>query len=96
MVDRMLDTAIGSVIAFLLSLMLLPQWEHENIAGYMKDLVKSAKNYYGPVASYFTLQTVTPPNQEMKLARKQMLTALSNVSGSFNRMLSEPRRFQKA
>ncbi|MGB4884638.1 MAG: FUSC family membrane protein [Ferruginibacter sp.] len=95
MVDRMLDTAIGSVIAFLLSLMLLPQWEHENIAGYMKDLVKSAKNYYGPVASYFTLQTVTPPNQEMKLARKQMLTALSNVSGSFNRMLSEPRRFQK-
>ena len=95
MVDRMLDTAIGSVIAFLLSLMVLPQWEHETIAGYMKDLVKAAKNYYTPVANYFTLQTENPAYPEIKQARRQMLTALSNVSGSFNRMLSEPRRYQK-
>lgn len=95
LIDRMLDTAIGSIIAFILSLVLLPQWEHENISGYMKELIRSAKNYFTPVAAFYSLQTENPPYQEIKLARKQMLTALSNVSGSFNRMLSEPKRFQK-
>ncbi len=92
--DRLIDTAIGSVIAFLANISLLPAWEHEKIAKYMLDAVTSNKNYFKNVSAAFTGNPVT--NTEYKVSRKNAFVALANLSDAFNRMMAEPKRKQKS
>jgi uncharacterized membrane protein (TIGR01666 family) len=91
--DRITDTAIGSVIAFLANLILLPAWEHEKISNYMLQAIRSNKNYFRDVANAFTGNPVT--NTIYKVSRKNAFVALANLSEAFNRMLSEPKSKQK-
>ncbi|MEJ7610432.1 MAG: FUSC family membrane protein [Ferruginibacter sp.] len=92
--DRLLDTAIGSVIAFLSSLFFVPAWEHEGIRKLMQDALDANISYYKCLSRNFTDEQ--PINkEELKKAGRLALTALANVSDAFNRMLSEPKRFQK-
>ena len=91
--DRITDTAIGSVIAFLANLILLPAWEHEKISSYMQQAISSNKNYFRGVANAFTGNPVT--NTVYKVSRKNAFVALANLSDAFNRMLAEPKSKQK-
>ena len=91
--DRITDTAIGSVIAFLANLILLPAWEHEKISSYMEQAISSNKNYFRDVANAFTGNPVT--NLIYKVSRKNAFVALANLSDAFNRMLAEPKSKQK-
>jgi uncharacterized membrane protein (TIGR01666 family) len=91
--DRITDTAIGSVIAFLANLILLPAWEHEKISSYMQQAISSNKNYFRDVANAFTGNPVT--NTMYKVSRKNAFVALANLSDAFTRMLSEPKSKQK-
>ena len=92
--DRLLDTTIGSAIAFISSLFLVPAWEHTTIKNYMEEVIKKNIIYYQKLSFNFTAGGATR-KEELKTARQQALTALANVSDAFNRMLSEPKRFQK-
>ena len=92
--DRLLDTAIGSAIAFVASLFFVPAWEHTTIKKYMDAATQRNIAYYNKLALNFTDEN-TINKEELKLLRQQALTALANVSDAFNRMLSEPKRFQK-
>ncbi len=92
--DRALDTALGSVIASLASLFIAPAWEHHTIKTFMIAMLESNKKYYGIVARAFT-HTAVADAQEIKLARREVLVSLANLSDAFTRMLSEPKRFQK-
>lgn len=92
--DRLLDTAIGSAIAFGASLFLVPNWEHENIKAFLQKMLESAKNYFDEIATGYLGQEEIS-NQHFKISRKNLLVALANVSDAFNRMLSEPKRYQK-
>lgn len=92
-VDRVTDTAIGSVIAFLANLILLPAWEHEQISSYMKQAINSNKNYFRDVANAFTGNPVS--NTIFKVSRKNAFVALANLSDAFTRMMDEPKRKQK-
>lgn len=93
LLDRMLDTAIGSAIAFTASLFLLPKWEHESVKKLMLEFIESAAKYYSATAMLFTgeKEMFSPA---IKSGRRNTLIALANVTGSFNRMVSEPRRYQ--
>ena len=91
--DRIIDTAIGSAIAFLANLSLLPAWEHEKIVNYMLQAVINNKNYFKNVAVAFTGNPVT--NTEYKLSRKNAFVALANLSDAFSRMMAEPKSKQK-
>lgn len=91
--DRVVDTVIGSGIAFFANLILLPAWEHEKINLYMQEAIKSNRQYFTIVARAFTGKPDTLLNY--KLSRKHAYVALSNIADALNRMLSEPKRKQK-
>jgi len=90
--DRLLDTAIGCVIAFLISLTVFPVWEHEQTKELITALIKANKKYFNAVALL-----IKPNNKNesfYKLARKDAFVALANLSDNFQRILSEKRKKQ--
>ena len=91
--DRITDTAIGFLIAFLANLLLLPAWEHEKMGNYMQQAIKSNRNYFRDVAAAFTGNPVT--NIIYKISRKDAFVALANLSDAYNRMMAEPKSKQK-
>ena len=91
--DRITDTAIGSVIAFIANLILLPAWEQDQMSNYMLQAIKSNKNYFNDIAAAFTGNPVTI--NSYKLSRKNAFVALANLSDAFSRMLAEPKSKQK-
>ena len=91
--DRIADTAIGFVIAFVANLLLLPAWEHEKMGNYMQQAIKSNRNYFRDVAAAFTGNPVT--NLVYKISRKDAFVALANLSDAYNRMVAEPKSKQK-
>ena len=92
LVDRVIDTAIGSVIAFVVSIFVLPVWEHEQITNYIIDAIKTNREYFKAVAGNFSgkIKDVTA----FKLARKNAFVALANLSDNFQKMISEPKNKQ--
>lgn len=91
--DRVTDTAIGSAIAFVANIILLPAWEHEQIKNYMLQSIKDNKDYFTVITGAFIYKPFT--TTQYKLSRKNAFVALANLSDAFTRMLSEPKRKQK-
>ncbi|TDH20810.1 hypothetical protein EXU57_20660 [Segetibacter sp. 3557_3] len=91
--DRVIDTAIGSVIAFTTSF-LLPAWERTKMKSLMIEMLEKAVAYFTVIAGGFAQQEPVS-DQERHIARKDALVALANLSDAFNRMLSEPKSQQK-
>jgi uncharacterized membrane protein (TIGR01666 family) len=92
LVDRVIDTVIGSVIAYLISAYVLPVWEHTQINQYMKAALTANRNYFDHVAATFTGQKLVIA--ELKLYRKDAIIAMANLSDNFQRMMSEPKKRQ--
>ncbi len=92
--DRMIDTAIGSVIAFVASIFFIPAWEHTTIKTYLLKMLDADIHYFEQIAKAYSSENKLVL-KDLKLVRRNLLTALANVSDAFNRMLSEPKRFQK-
>lgn len=91
--DRLLDTLIGSSIAFVARSFLFPSWEREKIKPAMEDMLCEAREYFSAITSAFRGETASPSVQ--RIARKNALVALANLSDAFNRMLSEPKTQQQ-
>ncbi len=94
MQDRIIDTAIGSVIAFFASLFLVPAWERHSIRAYMKEMLQANEKYYQVIAAQFIPGAVTD-TVAIKIARRNVLIVLANLSDAFTRMLSEPKRHRQ-
>lgn len=92
--DRVIDTLIGSGIAFLANILIIPSWEHERIIDFMTAAIKANNAYFRDVTGSFTGTPVSV--QQYKLSRKNAFVALANLSDAFSRMLSEPRSRQKS
>lgn len=92
--DRVIDTAIGSAISFVASILIIPSWEHERIADFMTGALKANIVYFKDVAGAFLGKPVTI--HQYKLSRKNAFVALANLSDAWSRMLSEPRSKQKS
>ncbi len=91
--DRMLDTVIGSVIAFITSSLLIPSWERETIRSFMVSILKDSSRYFASIAGGYQEQAITL--NQYGVARKDALVSLANLSDAFTRMLSEPKSQQK-
>jgi len=91
--DRLLDTAIGSAIAFAANFLLLPAWEQEQFKKYQAAAITASLDYYRTVSQSFTGQPA--PNTLFRLSRKQAFVALANLSDAFSRILAEPKSKQK-
>jgi uncharacterized membrane protein (TIGR01666 family) len=90
--DRIVDTGIGSLIAYLVSTFVLPLWEHEQIDPFILQFVKANRQYFTEVSASFVGQTTEIKNY--RTARKEAFVALANMSDHFQRMLSEPKNKQ--
>jgi uncharacterized membrane protein (TIGR01666 family) len=93
LLDRVIDTAIGSAIAFLANIMIVPSWEHERIVDFMTAALQANAVYFRDVTSAFLGRPVTV--HQYKLSRKKAFVALANLSDALSRMLSEPRSQRK-
>jgi uncharacterized membrane protein (TIGR01666 family) len=87
--DRLLDTTIGSVIAFIANLLLVPLWEHEQISSYIAAAIDKNTTWFKTVVNSFMGKTVLP--MEYRVSRKEAFVALGNLSDAFTRMLAEPK-----
>lgn len=91
--DRVIDTAIGSAIAFLANIFLVPSWEHERIRDNMIAVIAANADYFRDISGAFLGRPASVGRY--KLSRKNAFVALANLSDAFNRMLTEPRRQQR-
>lgn len=91
--ERVIDTAIGGVVALIFSFLLLPVWEHQTIDAYMAAVLKQNLAYYQLITQAFTGKTID--RTERNSARKQSWVALANLTDALNRMLNEPRWKQR-
>jgi uncharacterized membrane protein (TIGR01666 family) len=90
--ERMIDTLIGSFIAFFSSLVVLPNWEYYQFKNYMREVL---------IANYKYLHHVSEELAEnkndvisYKLVRKDVYVSSANLGSAFQRMLSEPKSKQ--
>jgi len=90
--DRVIDTVIGSVIAYFISSYVLPVWEHSQINQYIKEALQANRQYFDIVAAKFTGKNLDI--NQLKVSRKDAIIALANLSDNFQKMLSEPKRQQ--
>ncbi len=87
--DRLLDTFVGGVVAFAISYLVLPVWEHTQNIEYMKKTNSSNLKYFETVMMF--LKTSTYDDQKYRLRRKDAIIALANLSDNFQRMISDPK-----
>lgn len=90
--DRVLDTAIGSAVSFLLVFLIPPKWERENIRELLAEAFKANSNYLAYIGHAIAGASFIP--QQYRLARKDAYVAIANLSDAFQRMLNEPRNKQ--
>jgi len=91
--ERIVDTIIGSTIAFVASYLIFPSWEFEKIQESMADVIHANVNYLIKIAEGFLGKDVG--TIEYKLARKDVFVKSANLSAAFERMTSEPKSKQK-
>jgi len=86
--ERVLDTLVGSGLSLLAIYFLFPRWESPNLLDYMAAALKANFHYFNRLG--WALEGRTESSTDYKLARKEVFLSLANLSGAFNRMLSEP------
>jgi len=91
--ERIIDTAIGSAIAFISIYVVLPRWEFEDVNEYLGNVIHANANYLAKIAETITGRTVSLT--DYKLARKDIYVKSANLSAMFERMTSEPKSKQK-
>lgn len=90
--DRVIDTVIGSSIAFAANFLLLPVWEQDQIRKYQAAAIGACREYFDAVALPFVGTAVA--DTAFRLSRKKAFVALANLSDAFSRLLAEPKRKQ--
>jgi uncharacterized membrane protein (TIGR01666 family) len=91
--ERIIDTIIGSVIAFVSSYIIFPTWEFDMIKSTLNDVLKANISYLMKIAESLSGKSVN--NTEYKLARKDIYVYSANLSAAFERMTSEPKKQQR-
>ncbi len=91
--ERIIDTLIGSGIAFLASYLLFPKWESEHILDFMRAVLHANSHYLQTLADGLAGKPIG--TTEYRLARKEVYVSSANLSTAFQRMASEPKSRQR-
>ena len=91
--ERLLDTGIGSLLSFMASYLLFPHWESDKLDNYMSIVLKANIDYMYTLADF--VRGEKKSSLDYKLIRKEIFVSTANLSGAFNRMLSEPKSKQR-
>lgn len=90
--ERIIDTLIGSAIAFTASYLFLPSWEYTQIDKFIREMLVANYNYL-----LIAAKGMFESNNDItayKLARKNVYVSTANIGSAFQRMISEPRSKQ--
>ncbi len=90
---RIIDTLVGSSLAFLANYFLWPSWELLNLPIYLKDSIKANENYLKEISILYNKKEDVPTSY--RLARKNAFIEIGNLMASFLRMTQEPKSKQK-
>lgn len=91
--DRVLDTAVGALLAFLANYFLWPSWEFINLPVFIRKSIEANRNYLDEISQYYNQKgSVTTT---YKLARKNAFIELGNLMSSYQRMAQEPKSKQR-
>jgi uncharacterized membrane protein YccC len=91
--ERIMDTLIGSFIAFVASYFIFPSWESKQLKLAMKEA--AIANYYYLIKVAEGLMGKPLEITDYKLIRKEVYVRTANLNSAFQRMLSEPKSRQK-
>lgn len=91
--DRIIDTAIGGAVTFLVAYFVFPVWEHTQNLQLMKKSAKSNLEYFRVVMDLFINKKEN--DEQYRLKRKNAIIDLANLSDNFQRMISDPKDQQK-
>ena len=89
---RLIDTAIGSGIAFISSYFIFPVWEFQNINMLLCRMLDANRHYFVSVTQGYTTNSINESNY--RLARKAVYVSSGNLGDAFQRMLNEPKNKQ--
>ncbi|MES2891062.1 MAG: FUSC family membrane protein [Bacteroidota bacterium] len=91
--ERLIDTVIGCILAFLASYLLFPHWESSRLQSHMETLLKANIDYLRKLKEMMCGKEV--PLLDYKLVRKELFISIANLSAAFHRMLNDPRGKQQ-
>lgn len=90
---RIIDTVVGSALAFIGNYFFWPSWEFMNLPVFIKKSIEANRNYLAEISEYYNHKgNVTTP---YRLARKNAFVELGNLMSSYQRMVQEPKSKQK-
>ena len=91
--QRIIDTLLGSSIAFLASYFIFPNWEYKQVKLAMRDALIANYHYLYKLAEGLHGKKIGIT--DYKLVRKEVYVSTANLGSAFQRMLSEPKRKQR-
>jgi uncharacterized membrane protein (TIGR01666 family) len=91
--ERIVDTLVGSFIAFAASYFIFPSWESKQLKLAMKEAAIANYNYLIKLAEGLLGQPLELT--DYKLIRKEVYVRTANLNSAFQRMLSEPKSRQR-
>ncbi|MFC5284961.1 FUSC family protein [Pedobacter alpinus] len=90
--ERILDTLIGSFLAFISSYILFPDWESAQFRKFLPKMLKANLSYLEHIILRQSLLPISVT--EYRLARKEVYVNTANLAAAFQRMMNEPKRKQ--
>ena len=90
---RIIDTLVGTILAFIANYLLWPSWEFLNTPDYLNKAILANRNYLNEISSYYNQKGNV--STSYRLARKNAFIAVGNLMASFQRMSQEPKSKQK-
>ncbi|WP_185217606.1 FUSC family protein [Sphingobacterium mizutaii] len=92
--ERIFDTFLGGMIAFLSSYIIFPNWESFQVKNNIRQLLIANYKYLAQAVRILSGEEITVTSY--KLSRKELYIASANMGSTFQRMLSEPKWRQKS
>ena len=90
---RVVDTLVGSLLAFLANHFLWPSWEFLKIPVYLKNSIRANQKYLKEISLFYNKKGEV--STSYRLARKNAFIEIGNLMASFQRMAQEPKSKQK-
>ena len=90
---RILDTAVGALLAFGANYFFWPSWEFIHQPVFIKKSIEANRDYLNEISVLYNKKGNVPTSY--RLARKNAFIELGNLMASYQRMAQEPKSKQK-
>ncbi len=89
--ERIIDTLVGSTIAFVASYVIFPSWEQSQLNKFVSEILKANTAYLNQISNKFSDNFRLT---DYKLARRDVYVSNANLASGFERMMNEPKSKQ--